>query len=101
MKFPNVVVIVRPKGEDEYGNPSNSFDLAEEIPTKGFRYTKAGSAGGVQRADVQMLLPVDPAVRAKDRLRIDGVLHEVIGDPVVIQSPAKSVMTLVALKEVP
>ena len=98
MRFPNVVVVVRPTGLDEYGNAANSFDLSTESATVGFYFQKAGSRLGVQMSDEAVLMPPDSDVRPSDRLRIDGVLFEVNGDPVFVRSPGKSVLTQVSVR---
>lgn len=90
MKFPDAVTILRQTTADEYGNPRGSWEDYATAQTVGFK---------LQRPDGSHLLLMPPRtnVRPTDRVRVQGGLYEVKGDPVFVRSPSKDVMTQVGL----
>ncbi len=88
MRYPHDVVLVRPSGQDEYGNASNDFSLASETPLKGFM-VKPGE---------RLLLPPSADVRDGDRVRVNGVTYSTDADEIV--SPSKRVLWDLTLTEV-
>ncbi|MEU4568667.1 hypothetical protein [Micromonospora sp. NPDC023956] len=86
MRYPDEVTVLRPAGADEYGNPGTSWAAPEEILAVGFL------------TGDECLMPPDADVQKGDRLRVGGRLYDVQGEPDVIRSPSRSVLTLVKVK---
>lgn len=70
------VVVLRAAGADEYGNPGRSWDAPTEASYLGF-----------QASQEVLILPANADVRAGDRVRVNGVLFAVAGEPVAARSP--------------
>lgn len=85
MRFPQVAVILRPQGADEYGNPTTSFTNAQRITTKAL----------ILRDDV-MFLPAQADVRPGDRMEAEGRIYE--AEPVAIRTPSGVKMWKVGLR---
>lgn len=80
------VTRLRAVGADEYGNPGGSWDAPAALQLRGF----------LASAEVLILGPgVD--VRAGDRVRVNGALYAVAGEPVAGRSPTSSKALIVRL----
>lgn len=90
MQFPDAVTILRQAGSDEYGNPGKSWDNPTQAETRGFHLQRPG-------APDLLLMPPRTDIRPTDRVRVQGRLFKVDGDPVFVRSPSKDVMTQVGL----
>ena len=86
MNFSDEVTVLRPYGEDEYGNPGNSWADPTVIEAKGFL---VGSS---------LLMPADSDVQTGDRVTVGGKTY--LADVSPARSPQRTVMLIVSLGEV-
>lgn len=88
MRFPDNVEILKPGGEDHYGNPGRSWADPEVVEVDGFEVKR----------DETLLLPPDAPIEEGDRVRLRGKTFET--DLVPARSPSRLVLWNVTLKEV-
>lgn len=87
MRFPDDVTVLRPYGEDAYGNPGNSWADPTVIEAKGFLVNFSS-----------LFMPPSADVRSGDRVTVGGRTYEAEVTPA--RSPSKTVALLVKLSEV-
>lgn len=88
MRFPDAVTVLRPEGADEYGNADGSWASPTSTPAVGFMLAE------------KCLMPADADVKRGDRLRVGAKTYDVIGDPHIVRSPTRTVLTSVAVQPV-
>jgi hypothetical protein len=84
MRFPDEVMILKPGGADQYGNPGRSFVGGAEIKEKGF----------LVKPDL-LLLPANAAISEGDRVRINGRVFAT--DVRVLRTPTRTAAIAVDL----
>jgi hypothetical protein len=78
------VVVLRPPGKDRFGDPAAGdtaqFDLPGCLFAPGPSIERNTAANQVD-SDATVYAPAGSDVRAADRLRVRGVVYDVIGNP--------------------
>ncbi|GAA2843868.1 hypothetical protein Acy02nite_68410 [Actinoplanes cyaneus] len=86
MRFPDEVVLLRPVGTDEYGNPDGSWANPLATETAGFL---SGDT---------VYLPAGTDVLKGDRLLVAGRTYAVVDDPAEARSPSRTVLVTLKVK---
>lgn len=87
MNFPDDVTVLRPFGEDSYGNPSNDWSDPTVIEAKGFHATPG-----------LLLMAADADVQTGDRVQVGGKTYS--AETVAARSPRRTALLMVSLGEV-
>lgn len=100
MKYPHVITILRPAGEDAYGNSNASWGNPSRTESVAFVVQRSSTSGDSQTRINLALLPPDTDVLSSDRVAFDGKTYEVVGDVITASSPSKAVIKTATLREV-
>jgi hypothetical protein len=93
MQFKDEVTILRTDAPGPYGDPRGDWSNPTEIPAKGFWI-----AGSARRKDKTILMPPTTDIQAGDRVRLNGDVYQVVGEPGQVRSPSRLIMWRVSIR---
>lgn len=88
----NVTVITAGARTDAYGDSQSNWATATEVDTTGWMAQQSSIENREGRnatsSTLVLTLPAGTAITARDRVRIDGIVYELIGEPMSAWTPA-------------
>lgn len=83
-----ITATVTPQTEDAFGNrtPGTPISVSGCVAWPGLS-TETTPGGDTVTTDLNLLMPDGTSVTATDRVTVDGVVYEVVGQPAVWLSP--------------